>query len=53
MITRTNAGYRARLYGGNHELVFITETYVNKAGAQHAISIAKANAASAPIYDQT
>jgi uncharacterized protein YegP (UPF0339 family) len=46
--------YRARFVSSeNHEIVWWTENYVHKAGAQHAIDLAKRFAASAPVYDRT
>jgi uncharacterized protein YegP (UPF0339 family) len=48
-ITSTAAGWRARFYGGNGELMFWTETYTTKASAENAVAVLKANAASAPI----
>jgi uncharacterized protein YegP (UPF0339 family) len=51
-IESASGGYRAHFYGANHELVWWTEVYTRKAGAEHAITLAKANAASAPIYDR-
>lgn len=45
-------GYRARLFGGNHELVMWSEGYTTKAKAEHAISIAQASY-NAPVYDRT
>ena len=51
-IERASGGYRAHIYGGNHELVFWTEVYVNKAGARNAIDMVKRGAPGAPIYDR-
>lgn len=47
-IEAASGGYRARIYGGNHELVFWTEVYSTKAGAENAIAMVKAGAATAP-----
>jgi uncharacterized protein YegP (UPF0339 family) len=52
-IERASGGYRAHIYGGNHELVFWTEVYPAKATAQNAINMVKAGAASAPVYDRS
>jgi uncharacterized protein YegP (UPF0339 family) len=52
-IVPRSGGYRALLKGDNHELVWMTEIYVRKAGAEHAISLAKTYAPSAPIEDLT
>jgi uncharacterized protein YegP (UPF0339 family) len=51
-IVTASGGYRARIRGGNNEIMFVTEVYASKWGAQHAISVVKANAASAPVYDR-
>ena len=52
-IERASGGYRARAYGANHELVWWTEVYVQKSGAQSAINMLKARAPGAPVYDRT
>jgi uncharacterized protein YegP (UPF0339 family) len=52
-IERASGGYRAHAYGANHELVWWTEVYVHKAGAQNAINMLKAGAPAAPVYDRT
>lgn len=52
-IETASGGYRARAYGANHELVWWTEVYVNKSGAQYAIGLMKTYAADAPVYDRT
>jgi uncharacterized protein YegP (UPF0339 family) len=52
-IERASGGFRARFFGGNDELVWLTEVYVRKEGAEHAIAFAKAHAATAPTYDRT
>ena len=44
-------GYRAYLWS-NHQIIWWTETYVNKAGAENAIRLAKASW-NAPVYDRT
>jgi uncharacterized protein YegP (UPF0339 family) len=51
-IDPASGGYRAHLWGANHKLVWWTEVYVHKAGAQNAIAILKAHAPSAPVYDR-
>jgi uncharacterized protein YegP (UPF0339 family) len=52
-IESASGGYRARIYGGNNELVFWTEVYSTKAGAENAIAMVKAGAANAVTYDRT
>jgi uncharacterized protein YegP (UPF0339 family) len=52
-IVRASGGFRVRIRGGNHEIMFISEVYRNKHGAQNAISVVKAYAFSAPVYDRT
>ena len=52
-ITTASGGYRARAYGDNGEQMMISEVYTAKQSAQHAISVIKAQAASAPVYDRT
>jgi uncharacterized protein YegP (UPF0339 family) len=52
-IEKASGGYRARAFAANHELVWWTEVYVNKSGAQHAIDLMKAYASNAPVYDRT
>ena len=50
-IEAASGGYRARLYGANNQLVWWTEVYTTKAGAQNAIEVAKGSF-SAPVYDR-
>jgi uncharacterized protein YegP (UPF0339 family) len=50
-IESASGGYRAHIYGGNHKLVFWTEVYDSKAGAENAIEMVKAGAATALTYD--
>ncbi len=52
-VERASGGFRARIYGGNHEQMFISEVYVTKQSALHAIGVVQGSAASAPIYDRT
>lgn len=52
-IERARGGFQAKAYGANHELVWLTEIYVSKAGAQNAIALMQRSAARAPIYDRT
>jgi uncharacterized protein YegP (UPF0339 family) len=52
-IVTASGGYRARIKGGNNELMFLTEVYTTKASAQNAINVVKANAATAVVYDRT
>lgn len=53
VIVRASGGYRAHAYGGNHELVWWTEVYTYKSGAQNAIAMMQNGAATAPVYDRT
>ena len=48
-IRAASGGWRARLFGDNHELVWITEVYRHYAGAEHAVALARAYAATAPL----
>jgi uncharacterized protein YegP (UPF0339 family) len=50
-ITHDRDGYRARLWSGSN-LVWWTEGYAHKVGAQNAIRIAKSSY-NAPVYDKT
>ncbi len=52
-IRKDRDGFRARLYGGNNELVWWTEGYVNKSSAQNAIRIAKQTTNATPVYNRT
>lgn len=52
-IEAASGGYRAHFYGSNDKLVWWTEVYVRKAGAQAAIDFAKAYAPGAPVYDRS
>lgn len=45
--------YQGNFYGANDELVWWTESYVNKSGARDAIDLIKAKAASAPTKDRS
>jgi uncharacterized protein YegP (UPF0339 family) len=49
-IDPASGGFRAHFWGDNGELVWWTEVYVRKAGAQHAIDLLKRHAATAPVY---
>jgi uncharacterized protein YegP (UPF0339 family) len=51
-IESASGGYRARIYGGNNELVFWTEVYVTKAGARNAVDMVRQGASSAPVHDR-
>jgi uncharacterized protein YegP (UPF0339 family) len=51
-IERARGGFQAKFYGGNDELVWLTEIYVGKAGAQNAIAFARVHAPGAPLYDR-
>ena len=46
-------GYRARCFARNHELIWWTEGYTNKASAVNAINLLKVYAEDAPVYDYT
>lgn len=48
-----SGGYRAHFYGANDRLVWWTEVYVRKQGAQEAIDFAKRYAPGAPVYDRS
>jgi uncharacterized protein YegP (UPF0339 family) len=48
-IVPASGGYRAHLYGDNHELVWFTEVYRYREGAANAIQLARAHAATAPL----
>lgn len=50
-IVRASGGYRAHFHSGGR-LVWWTEVYVQKAGAQNAIATLKAHAPTAPVYDR-
>lgn len=50
-IVSASGGYRARIRGGNHEIMFTTEVYSTKASARHACEVVKNNALLATIYD--
>jgi uncharacterized protein YegP (UPF0339 family) len=52
-ITLDQDGYRARLYAGNHELVWWSEGYQAKASAVNAIRIAVEANAQTPVIDRT
>ena len=43
-IVTASGGYRARIRGGNHEIMFHSEVYVTKASAMHAVAVVKAGA---------
>jgi len=47
-ITADNDGYRARFYY-NQELIWWTEGYTRRAGAENAITAARQHAATAPL----
>lgn len=52
-IERASGGYRARAFATNGELVWWTEVYVSKTGAQNAIALMQRHAAGALVYDRT
>lgn len=51
-IRKDSDGYRARLYSGS-DLIWWTEGYVRKAGAENAIRIARSTSNATPIRDRT
>jgi uncharacterized protein YegP (UPF0339 family) len=51
-IDPASGGVRAHFWGDNQKLVWWTEVYQRKAGAQHAIDLMKKHAASAPVVDR-
>jgi uncharacterized protein YegP (UPF0339 family) len=50
-IVRASGGFRAHFCSGGR-IVWWTEVYVHKAGAQNAIATIKRHAATAPVYDR-
>jgi uncharacterized protein YegP (UPF0339 family) len=50
-IVRRAGGYRGQYWAGGN-LVWWTETYVRKAGAEAAIASLRRNAATAPLVDE-
>lgn len=52
-IVTASGGYRSHVYGANHELVWWTEVYKQKASAMNAINMLKRGAPGAPVYDRT
>lgn len=52
-IVAASGGYRAHIYGANHELVFWSEVYTTKASAVNAIRMVQNGAGGAPAYDQS
>lgn len=48
-ITLDGDGYRARLYSNNGQLVWWTEGYSSRAGAENAIQLNRQHAATAPL----
>lgn len=50
-IVRATGGYMGRFWSGGN-IVWWTEIYVHKAGAQNAIATLKAHAPTAPVYDR-
>jgi uncharacterized protein YegP (UPF0339 family) len=50
-IVRASGGYRAHFHSGGR-LVWWTEVYERKAGAQNAIASIKQHAATAPVHDR-
>ncbi|HET7122088.1 MAG TPA: DUF1508 domain-containing protein [Solirubrobacterales bacterium] len=52
-IVSASGGYRARIRGGNHEIMFTSEVYTTKQSAQNAIDVVKNGAMFATVYDRT
>jgi uncharacterized protein YegP (UPF0339 family) len=52
-IERASGGFRAHFYGANDRLVWWTEVYARKEGAQEAIRFDKTYAAGAPTKDRS
>lgn len=52
-IEPASGGYRGHAYGANNRLVWWTEVYVSKAGAENAIRVLKDGAFSAEVYDRS
>jgi uncharacterized protein YegP (UPF0339 family) len=50
-IVSASGGYRARIRGGNHEIMFVSEVYTTKASARHACEVVKNQALFATIPD--
>jgi len=50
IVDAAGGGYFARIRGGNHEIMFVTEVYAAKSSARHACEVVKANAYGATIY---
>ena len=48
-IVTASGGYRAHIYGANNELVWSTEVYTSKSGAENAIDMVKVGAADAKL----
>jgi len=48
-IVTASGGYRAHIYAANHELVWWTEVYVRRAGAENAIALVRNGASGAPV----
>ena len=46
-IVAASGGYRGHVYGANHELVWWTEVYVSRSGAENAINMLKQGASGA------
>lgn len=52
-IETASGGYRTRIYGDNHEQMFISEVYTTKQSAKHAAEVVKVEASTAKIKDNT
>ena len=54
VVKKTSSGqFRFNLKAGNGEIIATRESYTTKAGALKGIDSVKANAASAPVEDET
>ena len=52
-IVPTSDGYVARIRGGNHEVIFVSEVYKTKASAKSAIALVANAAPTASLRDRT
>jgi uncharacterized protein YegP (UPF0339 family) len=53
VIEPRSGGYRALFFGGNDELVWWSEVYTTKSGAESAIEFNRKYANIAPVVDRT
>jgi len=52
-IVSASGGYRARIRGGNNEIMFVSEVYTSKQSAKNAVAVVANQAGSALLYDRT